>query len=123
MQLRGTAQWFIQGHAFQQWREENGSELWICGNRTCSCHFCIYDYFISCFAAGAGKTVLWYAVSCQIYDTWGFIFSLSSAIVQDIKRVQGLRPSLIVYYYFAYGDSSKRNLRGLLASLLFQLGN
>jgi hypothetical protein len=122
IQLRGTAEWFIQGNAFQQWKE-NGSLLWICGNRTRSCHFVFCDYFISYFAAGAGKTVLWYAASRLIYDMWGFILSLSSAIVEDIKRMQGFRPPSIAYYYFTYNDSSKRNLRGLLASLLFQLGN
>ena len=31
-------------------------------------------------------------------------------------------PALIVYYYFDLKDASKRDLRGLLASLLFQLG-
>ena len=30
---------------------------------------------------------------------------------------------LIGYYYFDYKDSSKRDIRGLLASLLFQLGH
>ena len=32
------------------------------------------------------------------------------------------RLALIGYYYFDYKDSSKRDIRGMLASLLFQLG-
>ena len=32
------------------------------------------------------------------------------------------RSALMGYYYFDYKDSSKRNIRGMLASLLFQLG-
>jgi hypothetical protein len=32
-------------------------------------------------------------------------------------------PALIAYYYFDSNNSSKRDLRGLLASLLFQLGD
>lgn len=32
-------------------------------------------------------------------------------------------PALIAYYYFDLKDDSKRDLRGLLASLLFQLGH
>ena len=32
-QHRGTASWFIQSSTFREWRE-NGSLLWIGGNRT-----------------------------------------------------------------------------------------
>jgi len=32
------------------------------------------------------------------------------------------RLALMAYYYFDYKDSSKRDIRGMLASLLFQLG-
>jgi hypothetical protein len=31
-QHRGTARWFIEGSRFQEWKE-NGSALWIRGNR------------------------------------------------------------------------------------------
>lgn len=31
------------------------------------------------------------------------------------------KPALIAYYYFDFKDASKRGVRGLLASLLFQL--
>ena len=33
------------------------------------------------------------------------------------------RPALIAYYYFDFKDAFKRDIRGLLASLLFQLGD
>lgn len=33
------------------------------------------------------------------------------------------RSALIAYYYFAFQDASKRDVRGLLTSLLFQLGD
>jgi len=33
------------------------------------------------------------------------------------------RSSLIAYHYFDFKDASKRNIRGMLASLLFQLGD
>ncbi|KAI0297331.1 hypothetical protein BC826DRAFT_951623 [Russula brevipes] len=54
---------------------------------------------------GAGKTIL------------------CSAIIEDIKAMQEGESALIAYYYFDFGDTSKHNLRGLLASLLFQLGD
>ena len=47
----------------------------------------------------------------------------SSAIIEDIKNMQESRPVLIAYFYFDFKDASKRGLRGLLASLLFQLGD
>jgi len=36
--------------------------------------------------------------------------------------MQEATKALIAYYYFDFREASKRNLRGLLASLLFQLG-
>ena len=51
-----------------------------------------------------------------------FIYLISSAIIEEIKNVQESRSALIGYYYFDYKDSSKRDIRGMLASLLFQLG-
>ena len=52
-----------------------------------------------------------------------FIFWISSAIIEDIKKMQEARPALMGYYYFDFKDASKRGVHGLLASLLFQLGD
>ena len=52
-----------------------------------------------------------------------FILWISSAIIEDIKNMRGARPALIAYYYFDFKDASKRDVRGLLTSLLFQLGD
>jgi hypothetical protein len=49
------------------------------------------------------------------------MFSISSAIIEVIKNMRVSRSALIVYYYFDYQDSSKRDIRGLLASLLLQI--
>ncbi|KAH9985870.1 hypothetical protein BJV77DRAFT_1174308, partial [Russula vinacea] len=48
---------------------------------------------------------------------------LCSAIIEDIKNMQESRPVLIAFYYFDFKDASKRHVRGLLTSLLFQLGD
>ena len=74
------------------------------------------------FAAGSGKSILWYAVSC-LFSYRKFILSISSAIVEDIKRMQQTESALIAYYYFDFKDVAKRDVRGLLSSLLTQLGN
>ena len=50
------------------------------------------------------------------------ILSISSAIIEDIQNKIETRSALVAYYYFDYKDSSKRDLPGLLASLVFQLG-
>jgi len=51
-----------------------------------------------------------------------FIYLISSAIIEELKNVRESRSALIGYYYFDYKDTSKRDIRGMLASLLFQLG-
>jgi len=52
-----------------------------------------------------------------------FTFSTSSAIIEDIKSVRQAGSALIAYYYFDFKDASKRDVRGMLTSLLFQLGD
>src|SRR5947208_10942561 len=50
-----------------------------------------------------------------------FMFVISSAIINNIKNTRKEMGSLVAYHYFHFNDNSKRDLRGLLASLLFQL--
>jgi hypothetical protein len=74
------------------------------------------------FAAGCGKSVLWYATpSCFFHKR--FTLFLSSAIIEDLKPMAGSPPILIAYYYFDFKDAAKRDLHGLLSSLLVQLGS
>src|SRR5260370_11899429 len=51
-----------------------------------------------------------------------FIFLISSAIIEDVKNMREDKSALIAFYYLDYKDASKRGLRGLLTSLLSQLG-
>jgi len=51
-----------------------------------------------------------------------FIYLISSSIIEEIKYLRVSRSALIGYYYFDYKDTSKRDIRGMLASVLFQLG-
>lgn len=75
-----------------------------------------------CFAAGCGKSVLWYAIpGCFVRRR--FTPLISSAIIENLKSVEGSPPILIAYYYFDFKDAAKRDLRGLLSSLLAQLGS
>ena len=62
---RGTAEWFIHGNTFPEWRtsEVRGSLLWVHGKRLSITSFAIQqrlNYLLFDFAAGAGKSVFWY---------------------------------------------------------------
>jgi hypothetical protein len=46
---------------------------------------------------------------------------LSSAIIEEIKYIRKSRAALVAYYYFDFKDAAKRDVRGLLTSLLLQL--
>ena len=45
----------------------------------------------------------------------------SSAIIEEIKHIRKSRSALVAYYYFDFKDAAKRDVRGLLTSLLLQL--
>ena len=56
----GTAQWFIQGSTFSEWKAL-GSLLWIHGMRSFLVHYVyLLLILISRFIAGSGKSILWY---------------------------------------------------------------
>jgi hypothetical protein len=50
-----------------------------------------------------------------------FISLISSSIIENIIRMQNAGSTLIAYFYFDFKDLSKRDIRGLLSSLLTQL--
>ena len=57
----GTAMWFCRGSLFEEWKLA-GSLLWIHGKRTSS-NLSLFHSNQTCYVAGAGKSVLWCAVS------------------------------------------------------------
>lgn len=52
-----------------------------------------------------------------------FISWKSSSVIEDVKRTRDPKSDIIAYYYFDAKDPAKCDLRGLLASLLTQLGD
>ena len=46
---------------------------------------------------------------------------IRSAIIEDIKPMRESKSALVAYYYFDFKDIAKRDIRGLLTSLLLQL--
>jgi hypothetical protein len=117
----GTAMWFTQSRTFDEWKK-NGSLLWIrgnCAHRTLS--FIMVANIFSGFTAGSGKSILWYAFR-QLPQRWVLISLISSTIIEDIKDLRETKSALVAFYYFDFKDAAKRHLRGLLSSLLMQLG-
>ena len=51
-----------------------------------------------------------------------FTSLVSSAIIEGVKKM-GEGSALLAYHYFDFKDTSKSHVRGLLASLIFQLGS
>jgi hypothetical protein len=45
----------------------------------------------------------------------------SSPVIEEIKHIRKSRSALIAYYYSDFKDAAKRDVRGLLNSLLLQL--
>ena len=47
----------------------------------------------------------------------------SSAIIEDIRKMRKHGSALVAHYYFDFNDATKRDISGLLASLLSQLSS
>src|SRR5260221_9724288 len=77
---------------------------------------------IFAFAAGAGKSILWYVNIFHIFHPETHkVPSPSSSIVQDIRRMCRLGLASLAFFYCDFREDQKRHFRGLLSSLLVQL--
>ena len=72
-------------------------------------------------AAGAGKSIIWYD-SLLIICVHGLMLLASSAIIEDIRTLQRSGLASLAFFYCDFRDGQKKDLRGLLSSLLVQLG-
>jgi hypothetical protein len=57
----------------------------------------------------------------EFLDGRELILLISLVIIEDIKHMRKSRSALVAYYYFDFKNAAKRDIRGLLTSLLFQL--
>ena len=72
-------------------------------------------------SAGAGKSIIWYD-SLSIARANVLMLLASSAIVEDIRTLQRSGLASLAFFYCDFRDDQKKDLRGLLSSLLVQLG-
>ena len=73
------------------------------------------------FTAGAGKSVIWYDV-LPIVCVHKLMLLSSSAIIEDICALQKSGLASLAFFYCDFREGQKKDVRGLLSSLLFQLG-
>ena len=72
------------------------------------------------FSAGAGKSVIWcdYILIVRIRE---LMLLGSSSIIEDIAALQKSGLASLAFFYFDFREDQKKDLRGLLSSLLVQL--
>jgi hypothetical protein len=76
---------------------------------------------ITTSAAGAGKSVIWYDVLSTVRFPELMLLA-SSAIIEDIRTLQKSGLASLAFFYCDFRDDQKKDRRGLLSSLLVQLG-
>jgi hypothetical protein len=72
--------------------------------------------------AGAGKSVLWY-VELRIFPPSGLTVSDSSTIIEEIEAMRKCGLASLAFYYYDFRDDEKKDRRGLISSMLFQLSD
>ena len=72
------------------------------------------------FAAGAGKSVIWYVRLLAVPQKELMCLS-SSTIVEDVFKMRKRGLASLAFFYCDFRDVNKKNLRGMLSSILLQL--
>lgn len=118
-----TSSWIIQHKTVREWKNE-GSLLWIRGNSTPLTPILhLWLLTPSPIAQRVQAKAFFGTQFFVVLVVKELIFSVSSAIIEDVKDSTKEKSALVAHYYFDFKDASKRHLRGLLASLLFQLSS
>jgi hypothetical protein len=96
-------------------------DLWRTYVPITRCAFAIIDHVLL-FAAGSGKTILWYTVSISLCALNVHVAN-STSILDELGSNRNKSSDIIACYYFGSEKLSpeKRNFRGLLTSLVKQL--
>jgi len=116
----GTGTWWIEGDSYAEWKF-SGSLLWVHGKRQ---YFALYSFLKlmgKTSSAGAGKSVIWYD-NLSIVRVRELMLLASSAIIDDIRTLQKSGLASLAFFYCDFRDDQKKDRRGILSSLLVQLG-
>ena len=119
----GTAEWFIQGSTFSEWKSSGwNSVLWIHGKREFHPAIAPFQRLItfSPFVAGSGKSVFWY-VNFPIFPSLELTIWASSTIIEGIDALRKSGLASLAMFYYDFREDQKKDRRGLLSSMLVQL--
>ena len=118
-----SAAWFIQGNTFSEWKasETPSSPLWVHGKRpSILFSYALLRLNLFLFVAGAGKSVFWY-VKLFISPSCELIVLASSTIIDEVDGMRKAGLATLAFFYCDFREDQKKDLRGLLSSLLVQL--
>jgi hypothetical protein len=119
----GTGSWWIEGGDYAEWKSSGfNSILWIHGKRQYFAPASPSQTDAYFFTAGAGKSVIWYD-GLLIVCVHKFMLLSSSAIVDDIRALQKSGLASLAFFYCDFREGQKKDVHGLLSSLLVQLGD
>ena len=118
----GTGTWWIQGDTYAEWKSSGkNSLLWVHGKRQYSTLYSFLKLMVKDTSAGAGKSVIWYD-DLSIVCVRQLMPFTSSATIEDIRTLQKSGLATLAFFYCDFRDDQKKDRRGLLSSLLVQLG-
>ena len=121
----GTAEWFIYGNTFTEWRTSDvpSSLLWVHGKRLSIPSFCGSTATKICFRFRSGRWKKCVLVrEIFVFSISGrLIIFVSSTIIEDIRAMQKAGLASLAFFYCDFRDGRKTEMRGLLSSFLVQL--
>ena len=119
-----TTEWFIRGNTFSEWKVFSpASHLWIHGKRPLlpsPLSFAGTNRSSSHSGLRKGSPLVCRAFDISVLGTYHVA---SSAIIQDIDAMRKAGLASLAIFYFDWKDDRKKDVQGLLSSLLVQLGN
>ena len=119
----GSAAWFIQGNAFSEWKasEARSPLLWVHGKRLLMpSSYTSSETEIFPFRSGRWKKRS-LVRSFLIFPSRELIVFASSTIIEDVDALRKTGLASLAIFYCDFREDQKKDLRGLLSSLLVQL--
>ena len=121
---RETADWFLQGNTFSEWRtsEVPSSLLWVHGKRLLipSFYGSTETEILCWFRSGCWKKCL---LVCKVFlfSPRELILFVSSTIIENVDAMRKAGLASLAFFYCDFREDRKKELRGLLSSFLVQL--
>ena len=120
---RGTGTWLIQGDTYAKWKSsDTTSLLWIKGKRQFIVLICLSETDDYGLYSGRGKERRLVRSPPTNSRVCELILLRSSAVIEDILAMRGSGQASLGFFYCDFREDQKKDRRGLLSSLLVQLG-